>query len=144
MILRRAELKDKNEIREIVNELYINVPQFVWNEDDFVTKQIQNNEYIVIQEAGRLAAVMSLRRRDDKINIETLVVRKEFQRKGFGSELIEFAKQFTKSSGFNKLHAYSFCEYRASDFYVKKGFNILPYAGYYKNRKYECFELLLG
>lgn len=144
MTIRQAELKDKSEIIEVVNELYLSIPHFIWNEEGFVTTQIQNKEYFVIEEGGKLAGIMSLRQRRNKINIETLVVRKEFQGKGFGGAFIEFAKQFTQSSPFNILHAYSFCEYRAADFYIKKGFKVLPHIGQYKNHKYECFELKLG
>lgn len=143
MILRQAEIKDKKEILESINELYLNIPHFVWNEDGFVAKQIQNQEYFVIENEGKIAGVMSLRQRTNKISIETLVVKKEFQYKGLGSKFIEFAKQFTKERGFNTLHAYSFSEYKAADFYLKKGFKFINYAGYYKNHQYDCFELTI-
>ncbi|MBI1866583.1 MAG: GNAT family N-acetyltransferase [Candidatus Staskawiczbacteria bacterium] len=141
MILRQAELKDKKEVLVIVNELSLDIPDFVWDKEEFVQKQIQNKEYFVIEDGGRLAGVMSLRSRRNKVSIETLAVRKEFQLKGLGSRFIEFAKQFAKEKGFNILHAYSFSEYRASDFYLKKGFKIMDDHGYYKNHKYDCFEL---
>ena len=141
MVLRQAELKDTKEILEIVSELYLNIPRFVWNEEGFVEKQIEKKEYFVIEDQGRLVGIMSLRQRTNKVNIETLAVRKNFQSKGLGSKFIEFAKQFTKEKGFNTLHAYSFSEYYSADFYLKKGFKVLPYFGYYKNHKYDCFEL---
>ena len=141
MILRQAELKDKKEVLNIVNELSLDIPDFIWDKEEFVARQIQNKEYFVMEDKGRLAGVMSLRQRTNKINIETLVVKKEFQYKGLGSKFIEFAKQFTKEKGFNILHAYSFSEYQAADFYLKKGFKVMDYTGYYKNHKYDCFEL---
>lgn len=142
-MLRQAELKDIKEILEIVSELYLNIPHFVWNEEEFVVRQVQNKEYFVIEDDGGLVGIMSLRQRSNKVSIETLVVRKKFQSKGFGSKFIEFAKQFTKDRGFNILHAYSFSEYHATDFYLKKGFKVLDYFGYYQNYKYDCFELML-
>ncbi|MDO8530392.1 MAG: GNAT family N-acetyltransferase [bacterium] len=142
-MLRQAELKDKQEIIEIVSNLHLNIPNFVWNESDFVEKQIQNKEYFVIEDAGKLVGAMSLRQRNNKVSVETLAVKKEFRGKGFGSEFIEFAKQFTKEKGFTTLHAYSFSDYNSADFYVKKGFAILGYFGYYKDHKYDCFELLI-
>ena len=96
-----------------------------------------------MEDEDRLVGVMSLRQRSNKVSIETLAVKKEFQSKGFGSKFIEFAKQFTKERGFKVLHAYSFSEYQATDFYLKKGFKVLDHAGYYKNHKYDCFELTL-
>jgi len=141
MILRPAELKDKNEVLGIVNGLSLDIPHFVWNNDEFIQKQIQNKEYFVIEDGGRLVGAMSLRQRSNKVTIETLVVAKEFQFKGFGSKFVEFAKQFTKDNGFTILHAYSFSEYHAADFYLKKGFRVLNCSGYYKNHRYDCFEL---
>ena len=143
MILRPAELKDKKEVLNIVEGLSLNVPDFIWNKEEFIEGQIKNKEYFVIEENGTLVGAMSLRQRVNKINIETLAVKKEFQFKGFGSKFIEFARQFTKEKGFNILHAYSFSEYRAADFYLKQGFKVLDYSGYYKNHKYDCFELVL-
>src|SRR3989344_5228708 len=141
MIVRQAELKDAKEILEIVNSLYLDIPKFVWNDFDFVQNQINSKEYFVIENNGMLIGAMSLRQRTNKINIETLVVKKEFQRQGIGGALIEFAKQFTKEKGVTLLHAYSFPEYRIADFYKKKGFKMLDYTGYYKGRPYDCFEL---
>src|SRR3989344_2004171 len=143
MILRQAEQKDKKEILEFANDLYINIPHFIWNKDDFVVRQIENKEYFVIEDGGVLVGAMSLRQRANKINIETLVVKKEFQSQGFGGKFIEFAKQFTKEKGFAILHAYSFSEYGIANFYIKKGFTMLPSGGYYKNHKYDCFELMV-
>jgi len=141
MILRQAELKDTKEILEIVSELYLDIPHFVWNDEDFVKNQIQKNEYFVIEDQGQLMGIMSLRQRTNKINIETLAVRKNFKSQGLGSKFIEFAKQFTKEKGFNILHAYSFSEYNSAGFYLKKGFKVMNHFGYYKNHKYDCFEL---
>src|SRR3989344_5972953 len=143
MILRQAEQKDKKEILEFANDLYINIPHFIWNKEDFVVRQIENKEYFVIEDGGVLVGAMSLRQRVNKINIETLVVKKEFQSKGFGSKFIEFAKQFTKEKELNMLHAYSFTDYHAADFYLKKGFRVLDCVGYYQNHKYDCFELIV-
>ena len=143
MTLRQAELKDAKEVLNIVNELSLDIPNFVWDKEEFVQKQIKNKEYFVIEDEGKLAGVMSLRCRTNKINIETLAVKKEFQSKGLGTKFIEFAKQFTKEKGFNILHAYSFREYYAADFYLKKGFKVMNNTGYYKNHKYDCFELTL-
>jgi len=143
MILRQAELNDKKEVLDIVNGLSLNIPDFVWHQDEFVERQIQNKEYFVIEDGGKLMGALSLRQRANKITIETLVVKKEFQGRGFGTKFIEFAKAFTQERGLATLHAYSFCQYQSADFYIKKGFKVLPYFGYYKHHKYDCFELAI-
>ncbi len=144
MTLRKAELKDKEEILETVNLLYLPIPSFVWNEDDFVQQQIERGEYFLQEENGTVVGVMSLRPRKTKVNIETLVVKTPFQSKGYGSKFIEFACQYAKEKGFDVLHAYSFSEYNMVDFYLKTGFKMLDEQGNYHNHLYYCFEKKLS
>ena len=141
MLLRKAELKDKKEIIDIANLLYLDIHNFVWNNDNFITKQIDKGEYFLMEENGVVAGIMSLRQRKNGIHIETLAVKKKFQSKGLGTKFIEFAKEFSREKGFNILHAYSFSDYNIADFYLKKGFKMMDYNGYYNNHKYNCFEL---
>lgn len=141
MVLRQAELKDEKNIVEITNLLFLKIPHFVWNDEKFVTGQIMKGEYFLGEEERRVVGIMSLRQRRDRMHIETLAVREEFQSKGLGTKFIEFAKQFTRDKGFNTLHAYSFIEYNIANFYLSKGFTMLDYSGYYSNHKYHCFEL---
>ncbi|OGZ72247.1 MAG: hypothetical protein A2908_03850 [Candidatus Staskawiczbacteria bacterium RIFCSPLOWO2_01_FULL_38_12b] len=140
MILRQAELKDKKEIMDVANLLYLPIPYFIWNNESFVEEQIKNKEYFLGEDYGTVIGIMSLRQRANKINIETLAVKKEFQSKGFGTQFIEFAMQFTKEKGFDTLHAYSFNEYNMAGFYLKKGFIMLDHTGSYHNNAYYCFE----
>ncbi len=155
--VRQAQLSDIEAILEIANSLHLDIPEFVWNKEAFIVKQINNGEYFVAEDSGSITGIMSLRRRQirqgssflslfqktKKISIETLVVKKEFQRKGTGTQLLEFAKQFTKGKGLTVLHAYSFPEYHIADFYTKKGFKKLDSHGYYLGRAYDCFEMKL-
>lgn len=143
MILRQAELKDKKEIMDIANLLYLEIPKFLWNSGEFITKQVEKKEYFLIKDNDSVVGVMSLRQRKNGVHIETLVVKKEFQSKGLGTKLIEFAKKFAKEKGNNSLYAYSFSEYNIADFYLKKRFKLMGYVGYYKNRKYDCFKIKL-
>ncbi len=144
MNLRKAELKELKEVKEIADLLRLNIPGFVWNDEDFIAKQIERGEYFLIENDGHIAGVMSLRERKNSLHIETLVVRKEFQSKGFGTAFIEFAKQVARDKKINTLHAYSFSEYNIADFYLKRGFKLMDYTGYYKHHKYNCFEMDLG
>lgn len=144
MSIRPAEIKDKKAILDIIGLLHLDIPNFIWSSEEFIAKQIERGEYFLVEEQSTVAGIISLRRRRNKMNIETLAVRKDFQGKGVGSKLIEFAKQFTKDNGFKILHAYSFIEYEAVDFYLKRGFKKLNTHGYYYNgHKYDCFEIRL-
>ena len=140
MAIRQAELKDKEEIIKIVDLLHLDIPNFVWNQEEFVSKQISNKEYFLGEQGGNIIGVMSLSARKNKMNIETLVVKREFQSQGFGTQFIVFAKQFARDKGFDALYAYSFKEYNMTDFYLKKHFKMLDYPGSYKNHQYYCFK----
>lgn len=143
MNIRVANLGDKKAILDIISLLYINMPGFVWNQDDFVTNQIQNKEYFVLEEDNKVVAIMSLRKRKNKVSIETLAVRKESQNRGLGSKLIEFAKKYAKEHGCKTLHAYSFAEYKAVNFYLKQSFEYFDRTGEYNGHAYDSFQISL-
>ena len=124
MTLRKAELKDVPEIIEITKLLYLKIPNFVWDDKDFIEKHLKRDEYFLAEENEKIMGVMSLRQRQN----------------GLGTQFIEFAKKFTKEKGFDTLHVYSFVEYDRANFYLRKGFKMLDYSGYYQNHKYYCFE----
>ncbi|KKP43473.1 MAG: F420-0-gamma-glutamyl ligase [Parcubacteria group bacterium GW2011_GWA1_33_6] len=142
--VRRATLADLNSITSVATLLHIDVPGFIWNSPEFIEKQIHNREYFVMEQNGVVVGIMSLRQRNYKMHIETLVVKNEFQSKGFGTLFIEFAKQNTKERGLATLHAYSFLKYNMAEFYLKKGFTMLEYLGNYQGLQYHCFEMKLS
>jgi len=141
MNLRRAELKDKEEVLEIARLLHLDIPDFVWDADEFVEKQIKKGEYFLVEKGKRIVGIISLRKRQNKMHIETIAVKNGSQAEGIGTKLINFAKEFTKKKGLNILRAYSFYEYQSVDFYLKRGFNLLPRPGKYRNHKYYRFEM---
>ncbi len=142
--VKNATLSDFQNILDIARLLSIDIPNFVWSDKKYIEKQIKRGEYFLIQQDGAVAGIMSLRERNNKMHIETLAVKKEFQSKGLGTIFIEFAKLFSKEKGFKTLHAYSFYEYNMADFYVKKGFTMLEFSGDYNNHSYHCFEIKLS
>ncbi len=144
LAVRKAEEKDLDNIVAITNLLYIDIPGFVWNKPEYIMRQITNGEYFVIDKEGAMVGVMSMRQRNRKMHIETLVVNHEFQSKGFGTLFIEFAKKVSRQKGFKTLHAYSFIDYNMVNFYLKKGFTKLSHFGYYNNYEYYCFEMKLS
>lgn len=141
MIIRRAELKDKKDILEITNLLYLNVPDFVWNTDEFVERQIKGQGYYVVEKQGRIAGIVSFRERNNRMHIETLAVANDYQSEGVGAKLIDFAKEFTREKGLATLRVYSFYEYKTVDFYLRQGFSLLLGLGKYNGHKYYRFEM---
>lgn len=141
MNIRKTNLQDKHSILKIANVLYLNMPEFVWNQDEYVTKQIQRGEYFVKEIDGRVAGIASFRKRGNKMYIETLAVHPDIQSNGIGKELIEFAKQYTKEAGLDTLCACAFFDYGNKDYYLKQGFSLLKRTGTYQGRKFHRFEM---
>lgn len=139
--LRIAESKDKKAILEIINFLRLDIPGFVWAQDEFVQKQIQDGEYFLVEREGEIAGIISFRQRGNKMYIETLAVVEKYRLQGIGTKLIEFAKEFTRKKGLAVLCACSFCEYEAKDFYLKQNFSLLDKCGEYNNHRYYFFEI---
>ena len=140
MEIRKADPEDLEVIKEIADLLYIEMPDFVWNAGDFIKKQIERGEYFVAEENGKAVGVISLRERNGMMYIETLAVSKDIQAKGFGSKLVEFAKQFARKNGFVVLRTTSFYEYGVKDYWLKQGFRLLDEPGEYGGHKFHRFE----
>ncbi|MBU0546892.1 MAG: GNAT family N-acetyltransferase [Patescibacteria group bacterium] len=141
MTIRKAEPKDKKDILEITNLLYLDIPNFVWNTDEFIDRQIKNGEYFLAETEEKIVGIISFRQRKKKIHIETLSATDDHQSEGVGSQLIGFAKEFTKEKGFSILRVYSFHEYKTIDFYLKQGFSLLEKPGIYNNHEYYRLEM---
>jgi N-acetylglutamate synthase-like GNAT family acetyltransferase len=141
MNLRKAEIGDKKVIKEIVNALNLGMSDFVWGQDDFLENQIEKGEYFIAQEGANSVGIVSFRQRGDKMYVETLVVVKEMRLKGIGSQIIEFAKDYTRQAGLNELCACSFCEYNTENFYLSLGFSLSKDIGEYCGRKFHRFEI---
>jgi len=141
MTLRKAELEDKKDILDVANLLYLDIPDFVWNKDNFVESQIKRGEYFLIENEEKIIGIIGLRQRGNKMHVETIAVRNGSQLEGVGTKLIEFAREFTKKKGLNILRAYSFYEYKSVDFYLNRGFHLLNKPGIYNGHKYYRFEM---
>lgn len=145
MEIRKAGLKDIAAIKEIADLLYVEMPDFVWNKEEFIRKQIEKGEYFVAEnppaEGEKIIGIVSLRERNGMLYIETLAVAKDIQSTGVGKKLVEFAKQFSKDRGFKILRVTSFYEYGVKDFYIKQGFRLLDEPGEYSGHKFYRLEI---
>lgn len=144
MEIRQANLKDIGNIKEIADSLYLDIPNFVWNTEDFIKKQVEKGEYYVFEDptagGNRVLGIMSLRDRNGMMYIETLAVAKDIQSRGIGSKLVGFAKEFALKKGFNILRTTSFYEYGVKDFWLKQGFLLLDEPGEYSGHKFYRLE----
>lgn len=146
MNIRQATLEDLKPIKETADLLYIEMPDFVWNTEEFIKDQIERGEYYVALSSEALAkeeqivGIVSLRERNRMLYIETLAVSKNTQSKGVGSKLVEFAKDFAGKNNFKTMRTTSFYEYGVKDYWLKQGFRLLDEPGEYAGHKFYRFE----
>jgi len=80
--------------------------------------------FFVSQEDDKIVGVLRLMRRDDYYIIKDIAVLLEYQRKGYGEGLIEFAKKKTKELGASKVSLGFFDDnISLRNWYEKHGFN---------------------
>ncbi|TSC74983.1 MAG: peptidyl-prolyl isomerase [Parcubacteria group bacterium Gr01-1014_30] len=139
--IRKALQKDRKNILKIIGALRLDVPGFIWADEEFVKSQIKKGEYFVAEDRNQVVGVISLRKKADNIMyIETLAVAEKFRGRGIGTKLVEFAKSAAKEQKVQALRAYAFYEYETGDFYKKLGFSLLKKRGVYSNRKFYRLE----
>ena len=143
MSIRFANSEDVRAIKEIADLLYIEMPDFVWNTEEFLKKQIKGKEYYVAEENGKIIGIISLRERNRMLYIETLAVAKSIQSFGIGKKLVEFAKQFARENDFKIMRTTSFYEYGVKDFWIKQDFRLLDELGEYSGHKFYRLEYKL-
>lgn len=140
-LVRKATPVDAQNIATVAHLLHLDMPDFVWSNPAYIAQQVNRGEYFMIEEQGMVVGIMSMRERNYKMHIETLVVKPEFQSRGFGTLLLNYAKHVAQEKGHNTLHAYSFTEYNIENFYLKKGFQRLSFTGNYQGHSYHCFAM---
>lgn len=142
-MIRKANLEDLAAIKNIADLLYLDIPGFNWNKEDFIKDQVEKGEYYIAEEGDKAVGAMSLRSRNNMLYIETLAVSKDIRSLGIGSGLVDFAKRFAREKGFIILRVTSFYEYGVKDFYLKHGFRLLPEPGEYGGHKFHRLEFEL-
>ncbi len=138
--IRQAVFEDKENIINLISLLRLDIPDFVWDNGEFVEQQIKRGEYFIAKVGEDMAGAISFRIRGEKIHIETLAVKKEYRFNGIGTKFLNFAKALTREKKLNVLIACSFFEYNAENFYLQNGFRMLRKIGTYKGHQYHCYE----
>jgi len=141
--IRKAELKDIEDILKIAGLLYLDIPKFVWNTKEFIERQINAGNYYVALSDDKIVGIIGLRQRKKKMYIETIAINKESRSRGISKILIEFAKKYTREKNLNILFACSFYEYNVKDFYLSQSFSLLKKPGKYNGHEYYCFEMFV-
>src|SRR3972149_4394828 len=140
-----AREEDAAEIANLNTLFHLDIPDFTWDDKNWVREQIERENYFILKENGVLTGAIDLQIQEDSLSIETIAVRKELQGKGTGRKLIDFAKDQARQKGKPKLTVESFTDYGLESFYQKVGFGKdEPYLGDYQGKPYSRFIMGVG
>ena len=141
MIIRANE--DDIPIIVSLNSLFhIDMPKFKWDTESQIKKHLYN--YFILREKGKIiGAICIMLKENRQCAIETISVDLNNQHKGFGKELIEFAKGYAIKNQCKKLIVNSFHKYNLLRFYEGLVFSKKNKEGIYKGHKYYEFYVNL-
>ena len=109
--LRRAEKSDVNEIQRISGVLTLDIPEFRWDQRDYIEQEIAKGNYYVLELEGKVVAIICICV-ESKTGffgasktgfINALAVEPAKQKSGLGKLLIEFAIGYAKENGATSL-----------------------------------------
>jgi N-acetylglutamate synthase-like GNAT family acetyltransferase len=119
-----ADIQDLGSIERINKQLRLDVPDFKWDQKEWISEEIKNSNFFVLRQDGLVCGAICLIPKEKHLTIETIAVDKEKQRIGFGRKLIEFAFKNARKGNMTKVGVGSFIYYGAKDFYLKCGFRL--------------------
>lgn len=135
---------NKTDLESIVNlnkQFHLDFPWFKWDTIEWVEETIDNGDYYVMKDNDVVIGSICLKTLYNVCDVETIAVQKDKHKSGVGRELIEFAIEFAKKEGKNKLNVGSFCEYGTKGFYEKCGFITESKLSKYRRHPYYRFSM---
>ncbi len=135
MIIRKPELKDSEEVFELLDELYENKIDYSIFTQKYKTILKDNNFYgIVAIEDNKVVGVLisrvinRLAKKKNILFIDDLIVNGKYRNKGIGKLLIQDASTYAKSKDCGALELTSMIEnVNAHKFYANNGFEKRQY-----------------
>ena len=141
--LRRAEKSDVNEIQRISGVLTLDIPEFRWDQRDYIEQEIAKGNYYVLELEGKVVAIICICV-ESKTGffgasktgfINALAVEPAKQKSGLGKLLIEFAIGYAKENGgrplswslFSSTVCWTTIQDSASRKVATRKFNSFPY-----------------
>jgi len=116
MKTRKAKKEDSEVLGKLFSILY--KPELKWSEGKIKEKILKREkEYYLLIKEDLIVGALGLKFNNQVCKLGPIVIIKKFQKKGFGSKLIEFAEKLSKQKKCKKIWCYSLERYKVGDFY---------------------------
>jgi len=141
----QASLEDLKSIYDINKQLHLPIKAYPWDKKYWIREEIKQGSFYVLRNRSVFGAMcLQLDIEDEnEANIETIAIRSDKQKRGFGRQLVNFAIEKAKEQKKSILTVLSFCEHNAKDFYLKCGFQLEEGLGSYYQYPYYSFFMRL-
>ena len=128
--VRKADAKDKHEIYMLQGQLAKLAPEKdPWFYDEYWVEYHLNTTY-VCEYKGRIVGCIT--GNDHYDEVETLIVRRYYRKRGIGSKLLHHFFDIAKMKKVNYIELGSWKSFKAKPFYLKMGFKVDSiHQGYY-------------
>ncbi len=135
MRILQAAQKDLDAIVFLNKQLTLDGINCMWNASKWVSEEIENGSIHVLKDQkqvlGALCIHLHVPENTGEAWIETLAVHPCRHQRGYGSTLVNFAKQYASGDNKTLLTAGAFCAYNVRGFYLKCGFTPGPRVHFY-------------
>ena len=139
----KAKIKDLQEITRLNKQFSLDIPDFCWDNEKWISPEIRKGNYYVLVEDNLTLGAMNIKKYKKEHHILTIAIDKEMHGKSLGRKLIEFAKENAIKAKVEKLTVNSFVDYNLDAFYTKCGFNKESELGKYGGYPYFKFFMQL-
>jgi N-acetylglutamate synthase-like GNAT family acetyltransferase len=139
----KARKEDTKEIALINKQFHLEIPNFYWNSEKWVSSEIKKGNYYILVEESSILGAIALEKNKKEYEISTIAIKKEMHGKSLGKKLIDFAKEIAIKDKIPLLTVGSFVDYKLEEFYTKCGFTKENKLGNYKGHSYFKFFMKL-
>lgn len=137
----KAKIEDIPKIKYIYRSFDVAGWGFkIYSATNYIKEHISNGTCYIIKEKNNIAGAICLNIRYRICEIQTLAIQKRMRCNGIGKRLVSFAVRNGKRKGANSIKLWSHKKFKARDFYLKCGFEELPY--YYSESCYVFKKVL--
>jgi GNAT superfamily N-acetyltransferase len=118
MKIRKCTIVDTQILKELFSVLY--KPEMKWNERN-IYEDIQSGKktYYLALKKNEAVGAFGIKFSNSDAKFGPLAVKRAYQGKGVGSELLRFAEKLTKKRGLIRIWCHSLERYNAANFYQK-------------------------
>ncbi|HYD34539.1 MAG TPA: GNAT family N-acetyltransferase [Vitreimonas sp.] len=147
LYFRTANQDDLDIIVTLNSQFNLAMPNFYWDQPEWVSTQIEHARYFVLINPDNLvigAICLTPLTDTNQLNLETLAINPQHHGQGLGKKMIEFAKQKALEGRCESLIVETFQCYKLEAFYLKCGFSKdEPYILFENGEPYYRFKMKL-